>query len=599
MRRQGELGSRTVVAMVAGVAGLVVAALSGAPVSAARPAAPTRLTAVSSSVSDTTTSLVIQASAPVAYVQSQPDPLTLLLDFRHAVAAGVTPEIPDGPHDPIRSVAVESTKGPDGPGARVRIALARPVEPRVRSRRNTIEIDLDRAQGTPPLAELGQNAVDPMSALKPKDEPPSGPTAAIASRAADAGAAADASEAKRYTGHPVSLDFQAADLKAVLRTFSEISGLNVVIDPSVSGTVDVALHDVPWDQALDIILRANKLGYTVDGTVVRIAPLKVLEDEEKQKHALAQAQALSGSTQVLTKTLSYAKADDLQALLTKTVLTPRGTVQVDERTNTLIITDLPDALTTASNLIATLDQPQPQVEIEARIVQTNKSFERALGFQWGFGGNLDAAHGNTTPLKFPNSVAIGGQAQPGGQQQSSAPNTASLALGSLNGAFNLDVAISAAESNGNLRILSTPRVTTQNNTAAEITQGVQIPIQTVANNTVTVQFKDAALTLRVTPQITAANTVIMQIQLENASPDFSRAVNGIPPIDTQRALTQVLVKDGQTTVIGGIVVNQAQTSNDRTPGLSQIPLLGWLFKRDTVNDQNNELLIFITPKIIR
>jgi type IV pilus assembly protein PilQ len=128
---------------------------------------------------------------------------------------------------------------------------------------------------------------------------------------------------------------------------------------------------------------------------------------------------------------------------------------------------------------------------------------------------------------------------------------------------------------------------------------VQIPIQTVANNTVTVQFKDAALTLRVTPQITAANTVIMQIQLENASPDFSRAVNGIPPIDTQRALTQVLDKDGQTTVIGGIVVNPAQTSNDRTPGLSQIPLLGWLFKRDTVNDQNNELLIFITPKIIR
>jgi type IV pilus assembly protein PilQ len=586
--------------MVAGVAGLVLAALSGAPVSAARPTEPTRLMAVSSSVSDTTTSLVIQASAPVAYVRSQPDPLTLLLEFHHAVAAGVTPELPDGPHDPIRSVKVESTEGPDGPGARVRIALARPVEPRIRSRRNKVEIALERTPGAPTLAALGRNAVDPMSALKPKDAPPSGPSAVLASRAGDAGDAPDASAVKRYTGHAVSLDFQAADLKAVLRTFSEISGLNVVIDPAVTGTVDVALHDVPWDQALDIILRANKLGYTVDGTVVRIAPLKVLEDEEKQKHALAQAQALSGNTQVLTKTLSYAKADDLQALLTKTVLTPRGTVQVDERTNTLIITDLPDALTTASNLIATLDRPQPQVEIEARIVQTNKSFERDLGFQWGFGGNLDAAHGNTTPLEFPNSVVIGGQARPGpGGQQSSGPNTASLALGSLNGAFSLDVAIAAAESHGNLRILSTPRVTTQNNTAAEITQGVQIPIQTVANSTVTVQFKDAALTLRVTPQITAANTVIMQIQLENASPDFSRAVNGIPPIDTQRALTQVLVKDGQTTVIGGIVVNQAQTSNDRTPGLSQIPLLGWLFRRDTVNDQNNDLLIFITPKIIR
>jgi type IV pilus assembly protein PilQ len=147
--------------------------------------------------------------------------------------------------------------------------------------------------------------------------------------------------------------------------------------------------------------------------------------------------------------------------------------------------------------------------------------------------------------------------------------------------------------------LSTPRVTTQNNVEAEMTQGVQIPIQTVANNTVTVSFKDAALTLKVTPQITAANTVIMQISLENASPDFSRAVGGIPPINTQRAVTQVLVSDGQTTVIGGIYVSQEQLQTDRTPGLGQIPLLKWLFKRDAVNDTNTELLVFITPRIIK
>jgi type IV pilus assembly protein PilQ len=169
----------------------------------------------------------------------------------------------------------------------------------------------------------------------------------------------------------------------------------------------------------------------------------------------------------------------------------------------------------------------------------------------------------------------------------------------VNGAFGLDVALSALERSGNGRLLSTPRVTTQNNVAAEMTQGVQIPIQTVANNTVTVSFKDAALTLKVTPQITAANTVIMQISIENASPDFSRAVGGIPPINTQRANTQVLVSDGQTTVIGGIYVSQEQASNDRTPVLSRIPLLGWLFKRDTLNDQSTELLIFITPRIIK
>ncbi|MDE3156038.1 MAG: type IV pilus secretin PilQ, partial [Acidobacteriota bacterium] len=415
---------------------------------------------------------------------------------------------------------------------------------------------------------------------------------------------------RRFTGNPVSLDFQGADLRAVLRTFAEISGLNIVIDPAVKGTVDVSLHDVPWDQALDIILRANKLGYVIDGTVVRIAPLSVLADEEQQRRKLAQEQALSGTLQTRTIALSYAKADDLQALLTKSgIITARGTVQVDERTNTLILTDLPDAVAHAIDLIDKLDKPQPQVNIEARIVQTNKSYARQLGVQWGFNSAMDAAHGNTTAMQFPNSINVGGAtgATQGANGTSTAVNlgvqnatsAVGLALGSVTGAFNLDAALSALENSGNLHILSTPQVTTQNNIEAEITQGVQIPIQTVANNTVTVTFKDAALTLRVTPQITSANTVIMRIALENASPDFSRAVNGIPPIDTQRASTQVLVNNGQTTVIGGIVVSQQQLNNDRTPGLSQVPLLGWLFKRDSTSNQDNELLIFITPKIIR
>ncbi len=174
-----------------------------------------------------------------------------------------------------------------------------------------------------------------------------------------------------------------------------------------------------------------------------------------------------------------------------------------------------------------------------------------------------------------------------------------LALGSVNGAFNLDVALSALEESGNGRILSTPRVATQNNVPAEITQGVQIPIQTVANNTVTVTFQDAALKLNVTPQITASNTVIMQVQLENSSPDFSRAVGGIPPINTQRALTSILVNDGQTSVIGGIYVTSQQSSNDRTPACYKIPLLGWLFQRREFTDESRELLIFITPRIIK
>jgi type IV pilus assembly protein PilQ len=422
---------------------------------------------------------------------------------------------------------------------------------------------------------------------------------------------------KVYIGHPVTLDFQNVDLRSVLRVFVDISGLNIVIDPAVQGTVDIVLRDVPWDQALDIILRTNKLGYTVDGTVVRIAPLSVLAEEEAQRRKLAEEQALSGDLHVQTRTLSYARAAQLAQLITRTALSPRGQIQVDERTNTLIITDLPDRLDTAAKLIDTLDRPEPQVEVEARIVQTTREFARSVGVQWGLTGRVSQELGNTTPLVFPNRGSLGGRTgvDQGPQDPRALPSEQSgtavnlpatnatsaigLALGAVNGSFNLDVALSALERTGKGRVLSSPRLSTQNNVTAEVTQGIQIPIQTVANNTVVVSFKDAALTLKVTPQITSANTVIMQITLENASPDFSREVNGIPPIDTQRANTQVQVNDGATTVIGGIFVSREQSSTDRTPVLHRIPLLGWLFKRDSIQDESRELLIFISPRIIR
>ncbi len=651
-----------------GIALLVTVAAAGALVNASETAgtavttpapAAVRLKAIRSRVSSKGTSLVIEATEPVAYIQSRPDPLTLLLDFRNVGAEGVANRVASDT-SPIANVSVETAESLGAPASRVRVVLAQPVTHHVRSDKNTIVVDFEKPSGKqvpfvlPPssaksgasdaMMALRQDSpavqtrpeVDPIASLgldAPVTSQPAAQTSTVAApKAATVQAAAARSvqatappppmpvqqpaTGRQYTGHPISLDFQGADLRAVLRTFSEISGLNIVIDPAVTGTVDVALRDVPWDQALDIILRANKLGYFIDGTIVRIAPLTVLAEEESQRRKLGEEQALAGQLATIPVQLSYAKAEELQGLITKSALSQRGTVQVDARTNTLIITDLAEKLTMAQSLVATLDKPQPQVEIEARIVQTNKDYARALGVQWGFNGRVEPGLGNTTGLAFPNNGNLGGRV--GGTQgpaagQSTNPSVPTsvnlgvpaassavgLALGSINGAFNLDVALTALERSGNGRLLSTPRVTTQNNIAAEMKQGIQIPVQTVANNTVTVTFKDAALSLRVTPQITAANTVIMQIAVENAAPDFSRAVGGIPPINTQNATTQVLVSDGQTTVIGGIYVSQEQANNDRTPGLSKVPLLKWLFKRDSITDQSTELLIFITPRIIK
>lgn len=584
--------------------------------------------------------VLIESTEPVAYLTSQPDPLTVFVDLRNARADALGDQAIDEMPPPVRGVTLERALAPDGaPVTRVRVALDRAATHRVRSSRNVIFVEVDREvqgpshqsspENTRARADAAEQVRDERPVLTNTDTGVAAPADSAAAAAPDAVAAAAMLQqpappapvlqtptvspatdtSQQFTGHPVTFDFQGADLRAVLRTFAEISGLNMVIDPTIQGTVDVSLREVPWDQALDIILKANKLGYSVDGTIVRIAPLQVLAAENEERRKLAEAQALAGELRVLTHPLSYAKAADLVQIITNSALSSRGEVQVDARTNTLIIRDLADRLTAATDLINTLDRPQPQVEIEARIVQTSRDFARSLGVQWGFNGRLDPALGNTTNLAFPNSAAVGGRV--GGQQGpagtdtgvnlpvSAATSAVGLALGSINGALNLDVALSALERSGKGRLLSTPRVSTQNNVEAEITQGVQIPIQTQANNTVTVTFKDAALQLRVTPQITAAGTVIMRIQLENAAPDYSRSVNGIPPIDTQRAVTSVLVTDGETTVIGGIYTSREQMTEGRTPLLHRIPLLGWLFKRDEMSDESRELLIFITPRITK
>jgi len=405
---------------------------------------------------------------------------------------------------------------------------------------------------------------------------------------------------RRYVGEPITFSLRDADLVETLRAFAVISGLNMVIQPGVRGTVTVQLEDVPWDQAFEQILKINGLGYELEGNVMRIAPTSVLQAEAEQRQQLEQARALSVPLLTVIKRLSYSNAGAVSSLLRGRggVLSQRGSVIVDARTNTLIIKELPAVMDTVIAVIENLDIAEPQVMIEARIVETRKSFTRTLGIEWGFDGTASPATGNSTGLVFPATVD-----GTGGVNLITGGSTGivSLALGSLAGTFNLDVTLQAAENEGLVNILSAPKVATLNNERAEIQSGFQIPIQTVSNNTVSVQFVNATLRLSVTPQVTAEGTVLMDINIQKRNPEFALQVAGAnaAPISTQEARTRVIVRDGGTTVIGGIYEVSTNEGEDRVPGLANIPILGHLFKNRRREDQNTELLIFITPRVMR
>jgi len=418
----------------------------------------------------------------------------------------------------------------------------------------------------------------------------------------------------RYTGEIISMKFKDADLRDVILYLGHFAGLNVVFDPEVGGTVTCDLQDVPWDQALDIILRLNKMGKTIEGNVLRIAPIAILTREDEELRKLEESKELAGPILVRVFDLSYARAGDVESLL-RSRISQRGEIIVDERTNTLIISDVVDRIDTLEKLIAVFDMPTPQVSIEARIVEATSTFVRNLGVQWGFRGIMDPLHGNQTSLKFPSSIVVDGALIPTGittkgiggplggyaiNLPAPAFNTAlGLSFGSILDTFRLDMAISALETSGQGQIISSPTVTTQNNQQAEIIQGRQIPVQTVANFTTTTRFVNAALELRATPQITAEGTIIMDIEIRNNAADFANLVNGIPPITTQSATTTVMVIDGGTTVIGGIYRTEDSFTRERVPLLHKIPILGGLFKNFARTRQNRELIIFITPRIIK
>lgn len=475
----------------------------------------------------------------------------------------------------------------------------------------------------PPRAAEVKPAAEPEAKAAPKEEPAKSPKQATAPQEATTGQQAQepryqpktiAERETKYTGEIITLKFKDADLRDVILYLGDFAKLNVVFDPEVRGVVTCNLVDVPWDQALDILLRNNKLGKVLEGNVLRIAPVSVLTREDEDQRRLRESKELAGPVIVKTVTLSYSKARDVMALL-NSKKSSRGEITIDERTNTLIISDVRENLDLLEKLISVLDTPTPQVSIEARIVEATSTFIRNLGIQWGFKGVADPFYGNQTSLQFPNKILADGALIPQGEVTKGisgplggyAVNLPAPAFTTAMGfsfanvldTFRLDLALTALETTGEGRIISSPKVSTQNNQQAEIIQGRQIPVQTVANFTVTTRYVNAALELRATPQITAEGTIIMGIEIRNDAADFANLVQGIPPITTQSARTTVMIPDGGTTVIGGIYRTEDSISRERVPVLWSIPIFGNLFKSFARTKNNRELLIFITPRIIK
>ncbi len=505
-------------------------------------------------------------------------------------------------------------------------AAAKPQEKVVEATKSRAEIAASHFVGAPqPVASINQPpfaahaslAAEPAvinAALQQQQQQPAQSNTAGTTVAVTTPASSNCTTG-RYTGEPFGMNFKDLDLKDFFRLIHEISGLNVVLDPSVHGSVTIVLDDVPWDQALAIVLENNGLACTLSGNVLRIATLDTMKTEAEARRAQQEAQALAVPRQTITRYLSYAHAKDAMPVIKK-FLSTRGDVIADDRSNALIVEDIPSVLPQIEELIRMLDRKAPEVEIEARVVASTRTFARDIGTQlgFGFGSGPNAIGGATNPspiqVTLPNGQVPRFITAPGTTNSiplfsdlGATGPTSGIEFNNTTAGFRLDFILSMAENRGLLKILSRPTITVQNNISALIRQGSRIPVVTQAQlgGPPTVTYVDAFLRLTVTPQITAENTIFLNVDVENTVPDFSRVTGSQlnPTLNTQQATTQVLVTDGGTVVIGGVIQTSNNVAISQIPLLGSIPLLGNLFKHTNVNTSTAELIFFITPKIIQ
>ena len=418
---------------------------------------------------------------------------------------------------------------------------------------------------------------------------------------------------KAYAGRKLSLDFKDADIKNILRLIAEVSNLNVIAADDVTGKITMRLVDVPWDQALEIILQSRSLGMTRVGNVVRIAPMDTLKKEiQSELEAKRSKERLEDLVMELVP-VNYAAAKEILPQV-KSVLSDRGDVKVDERTNTLIVKDIARSIPGVKGLVKSLDTKTPQVVIEARIVEANLQFQRELGVSWGFlaqkgkatsatqtsvGGGLLGVS-SVVPTTILNNV-IGLPAVPqGGVSGVGTAGVLEMLFTSKYGMRQLDIQISAHENEGNVKIISSPKIATLDNKEASIEQGLRIPYRKLTTEgTVTTDFIDANLKLTVTPHVTNEGFIKMVIKAKKDAPDWSHTVDNVPSIDKKEAISEVLVRDNGVIVIAGVYSIEKDDLGEGVPLFNKIPLLGWLFKREAKQDLRRDLLIFISPKILK
>ncbi len=391
-----------------------------------------------------------------------------------------------------------------------------------------------------------------------------------------------------YKGEPISLKLVDVSLVDFFRTISELTGLNILIDPDVKGTITINVEEVPWDLLFETVLRSHGLERTIDGNLVRIATKKTLQEEEKNTQVLKQASFNATDTVTVTASLEYAVAEVLAKTLERQV-TKRGRIDLEPRTNTLIITDVKPSVERLLGLVKALDIRAPQVDIESRIIETTTAFSRRLGVEFAFfaGKDTDKVRGMgavLAPIDLTRDKAGIGAAE--------------VVIGRVLDTVQLDAFIEAGESVGDVRILSKPKIIgAVENVEAIIKQGTKIPIPVIRNFQTSVEYHEAALVLRVIPQITDQKTVQLFLKIFNDIPDFSRTVLGIPTILISQSESVVLLPDGGTTMIGGIYVETERKNTDKVPGFGDVPVLGNLFKRTAKSRDTREIIFLITTRI--